>query len=90
MAVSIAGVSTLNVVVYAVACRRGVLDHVPSAGEWRETVVTGLAPAAVFLASVPIAYLASPGAARLSWFALLVVNPAVGALMARARRRGEG
>ena len=90
MAVSIAAVLTLNVVVYVVACRRGVLDHLPSAGEWRETVVTGLAPAAVFLASVPIAYLASPVAARISWIALLVVNPAVGRVMARARRRAEG
>jgi hypothetical protein len=54
-------------------------------------VINGLAPAAVFLASVPIAYLVSPVAARLSWISLLAVNPAVGALTARARRlRGEG
>jgi len=52
-------------------------------------VVTGLVPAAVFLASVPIAYLVSPGVARLSWLSLLVVNPAVGAVMQRARRRSE-
>ena len=90
MAVSIAAVSTLNIVVYVVACRRGVLDHAPTTGEWRQTVVTGLAPAAVFLASVPVAYLASPVAARVSWIALVVVNPAVGALMARARAREDG
>jgi hypothetical protein len=52
-------------------------------------VINGLVPAAVFLASVPIAYLASPDVARLSWLSLLAINPAVGALTARSRRLGE-
>jgi hypothetical protein len=55
------------------------------------TVINGLTPVAVFLASVPIAYLASPDAARLFWLSLLVLNPGVGALTARARRaEGDG
>ena len=86
MAVNIAAVSALHTLVWMVASRGGLLDHTPTADERREKVVTGLAPAAVFLASVPIAYLVSPGVARLSWISLIAVNPGVGALMARARR----
>jgi uncharacterized membrane protein len=86
MAVNIAAVSTLHTLVWMVASRGGLLDHTPTADERRERVVTGLAPAAVFLASVPIAYLVSPDVARLSWISLIAVNPGVGALMARARR----
>jgi hypothetical protein len=48
-------------------------------------LVGGLGPAAVFLISIPIAYLASPAAARVSWLLLLVVNPVVGRLAARRR-----
>jgi len=89
MAVSIAAVSALHTLVWVVASRGRLLDHTPTPAEWRERVVTGLVPAAVFLASVPIAYLVSPGVARLSWLSLLVVNPAVGAVMQRARRRSQ-
>jgi uncharacterized membrane protein len=91
MAVSIAAVSTLHTLVWVVARRGGLLDHAATSGDWREWVLNGLAPAAVFLASVPIAYVVSPGVARLSWFSLLAVQPGVGALAARARRlRDEG
>jgi uncharacterized membrane protein len=86
MAVNIAAVSALHTLVWVVACRGTLLDHTPTSGEWRERVVDGFVPAAVFLVSVPIAYLASPGIARLSWLSLLAINPAVGALMARTRR----
>ena len=91
MCARIAAVSALHTLVWVVACRRGLLDHTPTSGEWREMVINGLAPAVVLLASVPIAYLVSPVAARVSWLSLLAVNPGVGALTARARRlRGEG
>jgi uncharacterized membrane protein len=90
MAINIAVVSSLYTLVWVTASRRRLLDHRPDTGEWRETVINGLAPAAVFLASVPLALLVSPGVARLSWLSLLVVNPAVGTLTARARRpRGK-
>lgn len=89
MAVNIAIVSLAHLLVWVIASRRGLLDHTPTAGEWLERVINGLAAPAVFLCSVPIAYLASPGVARLSWLALLVVNPAVGALTAR-RSPGTG
>jgi uncharacterized membrane protein len=89
MAVNVAAVASLHTVVWATASRRGLLDHTPTSGEWRDKVINGLVPAAVFLASVPIAYLASPDVARLSWLSLLAINPAVGALTARSRRLGE-
>lgn len=86
MAVNIAAMSALHTLIWVLACRGALLDHTPTSGEWRERVIDGLAPAAVFLISVPVAYVASPGIARLLWLSLLAVNPAVGALMARARR----
>jgi uncharacterized membrane protein len=86
MAVNIAAMSALHTLIWVLAVRGGLLDHTSTAGEWRERVIDGLAPAAVFLISVPVAFVASPGIARLLWLSLLAVNPAVGALMARARR----
>jgi uncharacterized membrane protein len=86
MAVNIAAVSSLFVLVWVSGSRRGLLDHAPSSGEWRNQVINGLVPAAVFLASVPVAYLASPDTARLVWLSLVVINPAVGRLTARPHR----
>jgi uncharacterized membrane protein len=86
MAVSLAAVSGFHTLVWVVAARRGLLDHAPTSGERRETVIDGLTPVAVFLASVPIAYLVSPDAGRLFWLSLLVLNPVVGALTSRAQR----
>jgi uncharacterized membrane protein len=85
MAVSIAAVSALHTLVWVVGNRSGLLDRAPTEVEWRTTVAGGIAPAVVFLASVPIAYLISPGAARLSWLLLVVVNPVVAAWMTRRR-----
>src|SRR5205085_394004 len=64
MAVGIAAVSALDTLVWVVAHHGDLLDHTPTWGEWRETVIMGIAPAAVFLGSVPIAYLVSPDTAR--------------------------
>ena len=85
MAVSIAAVSALHTLVWVVGSRSGLLDHPPTEAEWRSTVSGGIAPAVVFLASVPIAYLISPGVARISWLLLVVVNPIVGTWMTRRR-----
>jgi uncharacterized membrane protein len=91
MAVSLAAVSALHTLVWVVASRRGLIDHTPTSSEWREAVFNGLTPVAVFLTSVPIAYLVSPEAGRLFWLSLIVVNPGVGALTGRARRlEGDG
>ena len=89
MAVDVAIVSLLHLLVWLVAAGRGLLDHTPTLDERRDRVINGLATPVVFLISVPIAYLASPDAARLSWLALIAINPAVGSWTARARRLGN-
>ncbi|MFL5848717.1 MAG: hypothetical protein ACJ76R_07250 [Solirubrobacteraceae bacterium] len=85
MAVSIAAVSALHTLIWAVASRSGLLDPSPTDIEWRSTVAAGIAPAVVFLGSIPIAYLISPGVARISWLLLVVVNPVVGTWITRRR-----
>jgi uncharacterized membrane protein len=89
MAVNVAAVASLQTLVWAIASRRGLLDHTATSGEWRDQVINGLLPAAVFLASVPIAYLVSPDVARSSWLSLLVINPLVGRLTAGSRRPSD-
>lgn len=88
MAVNVAVVSSLYTLVWVTASRRALLDHTPDAVERREALVGGLTPAVVFFASVPLAFLVSPGVARLSWLSLLVLNPLLGRLTARDRGRG--
>ena len=91
MAVNVAVVSVLYTVVWIVAASRGLIDPLTDAGARRlEMVIGGLAPAVVFLASIPIAYLVAPDVARLFWVALLVVNPVVPRLTARMRRPTGG
>ena len=85
MAVNIALVSTLYTVIWIVANRNGLLAQPASRGEWRQTVTMGLVPAAVFLASIPLAYAFSPDIARLFWVSLAVINPIVGNLTAGKR-----
>jgi uncharacterized membrane protein len=78
LAVNIAATSALHTLVYAMAARRGLFATRPSRGEFNATVLASLAPAAVFLASLPIAYLVTPIAAQLSWLSLIVIGPWVG------------
>jgi uncharacterized membrane protein len=78
MAVSIAAVSTMHTVVYLVAYRGELLDPKPTAAQLRENVLNGMAPAAVFLLSIPVTYLVSPNAGRLTWLLLIVAKPVVG------------
>jgi len=49
-------------------------------------LVPQLIPPAGFLASIPVAYLVSSTAARLSWLALAILNPMVYYLLVRGRR----
>jgi uncharacterized membrane protein len=86
MALDIVAVSCLFTLVWVTAARDGLLDHAPGPTEWRQTMAIGLAPALVFLLSIPIAYLAAPSTARLFWLTLIVVNPAAPRLAARIRR----
>jgi hypothetical protein len=55
----------------------------PSRQRMRLNLVPQLTPAAIFLVSIPVAYLVSSPAARLSWLSLLVLNPMVGVLVSR-------
>jgi uncharacterized membrane protein len=90
MAVNVAAVSVLYTVVWIVAAGGGLIEPSRDAGGRLEWVVGGLAPAVVFLASIPIAYLVAPDIARLFWVLLLVVDPVVSRLTARMRRPNDG
>jgi uncharacterized membrane protein len=79
LAVNIAAVSTAFTLLYVLARRRGLLRKDPAPREFTWSALSFLTPAVVFLVSVPIAVLATPGLAQLSWLSLLVVNPIVGA-----------
>lgn len=86
LAVDVAAVSGAFTVVYLMAYRRGLLRTAPSPRVCFWTALAFLAPAFVFLVSIPIAIQAGPEVARLSWLSLLVVNPVVGYLGTRANR----
>jgi len=78
VSVNIAAVSGAFTLVYVMARRRGLLRASPEPREFTLTMLTMLAPALVFLASIPIAYAVSPEAAQLSWLALIPINVVLG------------
>ena len=80
----VAVVGLMEAVMFLLAWREGLMNAPPSPRRMRLLLVPQLIPPAVFLASIPVAYLASPIAARLSWLTLAVLNPLLGVL---ARRR---
>jgi uncharacterized membrane protein len=87
MALNVVLISVLFTLIWVLANRNGLLGQAASGAEVRQTVTMSLLPAAVFLASIPIAYAASPDLARLFWISLAVLNPIVGNLMAPERER---
>jgi uncharacterized membrane protein len=84
LALNVAAVSLAFTLLYVQARGRRLLKTDPTAREFRWTAFAYLAPALVFLASVPIALLVSVTAAQLSWLALVVVNPIVGVASSRS------
>jgi uncharacterized membrane protein len=84
LSVNLAAVSIAFSLIYVVARDRGLLrvEHSQREFHWRTALF--LAPGVVFLVSVPIAYAIDPGAARLTWLSLLVINPILGRGMQRA------
>jgi hypothetical protein len=64
----------LHTIVYVVAVGRNLLSTAPGPGEVWWFVVNALAAALVFAASVPVAYLISPTAARITWIGLVPVG----------------
>ena len=64
---------------YEFAWKRGLFRSRPSRPRLRAILTASAVPAVVFIVSIPIAYVASPTAAKLSWLSLLILNPIVGA-----------
>jgi len=90
LAIDIAAASVLHTLVYVVAYRRDLLVARPTPRERSGFVLIGLTPALVFLASIPVAYLATPEAAWLSWLSLLVLRPLVRRGVARSVATADG
>ncbi len=80
---NVAVISSTEAVMSLLAWRDGLMSAPPSPRRLRLELVAQLVPPAVFLASIPVAYLASSAAARLSWLVLVVLNPMVDVLVAR-------
>jgi uncharacterized membrane protein len=80
---NVAVISATEAVMSLLAWRNGLASRPPSPRGRRLELVPQLVPPAIFLASIPVAYLVSSSAARLSWLALVVLNPAVGILVRR-------
>jgi uncharacterized membrane protein len=86
MAVNVVAASVFHTLVYVVAVRGNLLRAVPSPGEVSYFVVNALAAAVVFAASVPVAYLISPTAAKITWISLVPIGWLLGRYTARWRR----
>ena len=80
---NVAVISSTEAVMSLLAWRDGLMSAPPSPQRLRLELVAQLVHPAVFLASIPVAYLASSAAARLSWLVLVVLNPVVGVLVRR-------
>ncbi len=80
---NVAVISSTEAVMYLLAWRYELASVPTSFQRVRLELVPQLVPPAFFLASIPVAYLVSSPAARLSWLALVVLNPAVGILVRR-------
>ena len=86
MAVNVVAASVLHTLVYVVAVSRNLLSAAPSRGEVWWFVVNALAAAVVFAASVPVAYLGSPTAARITWLSLVPIGWLLNRYTARWRQ----
>ncbi len=89
MAVNVVAASVLHTLVYVVAVLRNLLSTAPSPGEVWWFVVNALAGAVVFAVSVPVAYLISPTAARITWLSLVPISWVLVRYTARWRRATE-
>jgi uncharacterized membrane protein len=85
LAANVAAVSSAFTLLYVLARNRGLLKVDPPPREFRFTAISFLAPALVFLASIPIAIWVSVTAAQLSWLALVFINPIVGSAATRSK-----
>ncbi|HEY5879807.1 MAG TPA: TMEM175 family protein [Nakamurella sp.] len=81
----IAGTSLAHRYMEDQAYQAGLGTQMPTATRRRWTWIQGAMLPAVFLGSIPIAYLIAPNVAELSWLSLLVLMPVV----ERIRRRSD-
>ena len=88
MAVDVAAASALSTLVFWLAWKRDLLRAEPTKDDLRGNLLGGLVPAAVFVVSIPIVYLASPLAAQLSWLSLVVRQPLTRPPSRRKREAG--
>lgn len=83
-AANLAAITLVTVALIEVGRRRGLTD----AALGRSGIIAhSVTVAAVFLASIPIAYRFGPGAAKWSWLSLIVLSPAVDVIVRRPRSR---
>jgi uncharacterized membrane protein len=80
---NVAVISSTEAVMYLLAWRYELASAPTSFQRVRLELVPQLVPPAFFLASIPVAYLVSSAAARLSWLALVALNPVVDILLRR-------
>ncbi|MET0862766.1 MAG: TMEM175 family protein [Nakamurella sp.] len=83
-AVVISATYLMQAVVLFVADSRGMNGHKLTPLEKRWELVESIPLPLIFLGSIPVAYLVSPGDAQRCWIILAVLMPAVGALHSRA------
>jgi TMEM175 potassium channel family protein len=74
LAVNIALASGLHTLVYMLAYRRKLFLVKPSARQVQGAIVIGLSVGMIVLASVPLAYLASPVVAQLCWLLIIPIR----------------
>jgi TMEM175 potassium channel family protein len=73
-ALDVAAASMMLTIIYWLAWKRDLLRSRPSRAELRANLVASVVPAVIFVVSIPIAYLASATAAKLSWLSLIILN----------------
>ena len=86
-AVVISGTYLMQRVVVLDADRRGLNGDRMTRHEMTWTIVNGAVLPLIFLASIPVAYLVSPGAAQRCWISLAVIFPVLGYLQRAQERR---
>jgi len=73
-ALDVAAASMMLTIIYWLAWKRDLFRSRPSRAELRANLIASVAPAVIFVVSIPIAYLASATAAKLSWLSLVILN----------------
>lgn len=89
MALNIATTSILHVWVFSLGVRRRLLEGDRPRAEIRAYMTLGVVPAAVFLASIPVAVLVDPGLGRVVWVSLVVIEPIAHWLVSRSVARAH-